>query len=230
MSRQSLVPAPPVHITVILDRSGSMSRIASDIVGGFNALLGEQREASEGGRLTLVQFDDQDPFELLIDGEDLAKVRDLEPGRYQPRGLTPLFDAVGSAIGRVDEEILTRADAGIPIEDQIVVIITDGFENASREFDGPTVAELIRVRKGRAWTFVFLGSDPATFEEASRIGVSRASTAQWQATRRGSEEAMRRLSQETSTFRAMTSEERVRKSNEFFGDSGGGDTSRGSGR
>ena len=65
------------------------------MVGGFNTFLGEQRKHNGGGRVTLVQFDGQDPFEVLIDGEDLAEVSNLDPARYIPRGNTPFYDAVG---------------------------------------------------------------------------------------------------------------------------------------
>ena len=87
---------PPVHISVVLDRSGSMASIADDVVGGFNTFLDEQRKEDGGGRVTLVQFDGQDPFEVLIDGQDLGKVPDLDPGRYIPidpgRQAPPLFE------------------------------------------------------------------------------------------------------------------------------------------
>ncbi|MCZ6738189.1 MAG: VWA domain-containing protein, partial [Actinobacteria bacterium] len=78
-----------------LDRSGSMASISDDVVGGFNTFLAEQRKQDGGGRVTLVQFDGQDPFEILIDGEDLDTVGDLDPARYIPRGNTPLYDAIG---------------------------------------------------------------------------------------------------------------------------------------
>ncbi len=83
----------PVHISVVLDRSGSMARIADDIVGGFNTFLDEQRKTEGKARVTLVQFNGQDPFEVLIDGEDLDTVPDLDATRYLPRGSTPLHDA-----------------------------------------------------------------------------------------------------------------------------------------
>ena len=208
----------PVHISIVLDRSGSMARIADDVVGGFNTFLGEQRKQEGGGRVTLVQFDGQDPFEVLIDGEDLDKVRDLDPARYIPRGNTPLDDAVGRMIAQIDAEILERADAAKPIEDQIVVIVTDGYENASREFSGKTLSDLIEARRGRAWTFVFLGADELTFEEGERMGVSQANTAQWAATGEGTAAMFATVSKETTTFRSMGPSERTRKSDRFLKD------------
>jgi len=208
----------PVHISVVLDRSGSMARIADDVVGGFNTFLDEQRKQEGEGRVTLVQFDGQDPFEVLIDGEGLDTVPDLDPARYIPRGNTPLYDAVGRMIARLDAEILERADAGKPIEDQVVVIVTDGYENASREFSGKAIFDLIEARRSLAWAFVFLGADEGTFEEGERMGVSQANTAQWAATGEGTAAMFASVSKETASYRSMGPSERTRKSDRFLED------------
>jgi Mg-chelatase subunit ChlD len=207
----------PVHISVVLDRSGSMASIADDVVGGFNTFLEEQRKQDGGGRITLVQFDGQDPFEVLIDGQDLSAVADLDSGRYIPRGNTPLYDAVGRMIARIDSEIVERADAGNPIEDQVIVIVTDGYENASREFSGKMLADLIDARRGRAWAFVFLGADESTFKEGEAMGVSRANTAQWDATGEGTAAMFSNVSQATSSYRGMGRAERRTASERFLG-------------
>ena len=206
----------PVHISVVLDRSGSMASISDDVVGGFNTFLAEQRKQEGGGRVTLVQFDGQDPFEILIDGEDLDAGTDLDPARYIPRGNTPLYDAVGRMIAKIDAEIVERADAGKPIEDQVVVIVTDGYENASREFSGKMISELIEARKLRTWAFVFLGADDATFKEGEAMGVSSANTAQWDATGEGTAAMFSRVSQATSSYRAMGRADRTARSERFL--------------
>jgi Mg-chelatase subunit ChlD len=208
----------PVHISVVLDRSGSMASIADDVVGGFNSFIAEQRRQEGEARVTLVQFDSGDPFEVLIDGDDIARVPDLDPVRYMPRGNTPLWDAVGRMIARIDNEILIRADAGQPIEDQLMLIVTDGFENASREFDGQTLANLIEARKNRSWTFVFLGSDQSTFVEGARIRVSSGNTRHWEKSGEGSREMFAATSKEVSAFRGLTPAERRFKSDKFFDD------------
>lgn len=206
----------PVHISVLLDRSGSMAQIADDVVGGFNTYLEEQRRHSGQARVTLVQFDGQDPFEILIDGENLESVDDLDQRRYQPRGNTPLLDAVGSMITKIDAEIVERADAGSPIEDQIVVIITDGYENASREFSAQTISDLVAERRERAWTFVFLGADEASIRDSVTIGVAARSTGQWSATKKGTSAMFGKLSKETSKYRTMNPEQRRQKSDKFL--------------
>ena len=208
----------PVHISVVLDRSGSMASIASDVVGGFNTFLREQKKQEGEGRVTLVQFDGQDPFEVLLDGEELETVLDLDPARFIPRGNTPLYDAVGRMIAKVDNEILKRADAAKPIEDQIVVIVTDGFENASREFSSKMLFDLIEARRGRAWAFVFLGADETTFEEGAVIGVSQANTAQWDASSEGTAAMFSRVSQATTSYRGMGRADRRTTSERYLED------------
>lgn len=208
----------PVHISMLLDRSGSMASIADDVVGGFNTYLDEQRRGEGKARVTLVQFDGQDPFEVLIDGEDLATVQDLDPARYQPRGNTPLLDAIGMMIAKIDSEIVARADQGLPIEDQVVMIITDGYENASREVTGDVVSDLIAARRARAWTFAFLAADEESIRESIRLGVAHGSSAGWAPTKHGSKEMFGKLSKETLAYRSMGPEERASKSEKFFED------------
>lgn len=206
----------PVHISILLDRSGSMSAIADDVVGGFNTFLDEQREGPGDARITLAQFDGQDPFEVLIDGEDLGSVNNLDGSQYLPRGATPLYDAVGRLIAKTDGEVVSRADQGLPIEDQVVVIITDGFENDSKEFTGQMVLDLIEARKGRAWTFVFLGADEKGIENSAMIGVAANSSAVWDASEDGTGAMFDKLSRETGKFRSLGRAGRSTMSEKFF--------------
>jgi Mg-chelatase subunit ChlD len=206
----------PVHISIVLDRSGSMASIASDVVGGFNTFLADQKAHPAGGRITLVQFDGQDPFEILIDDEDLASVGALDPARYLPRGNTPLFDAVGRVIARTDQAILARADKGEPIEDQVVLIITDGLENASREFDARSIAGLIEQRRGLGWVFTFLGVDEATLAEAAAMAIAPANRASWDKTGQGSKDMFMRLSKSTSDYRSMSPGEKRSRTDHFL--------------
>lgn len=173
------VPAP-VHIAVVLDRSGSMSGIADDIVGGFNEYLRRQQERPGDARVTLVQFDGEDPFEVLTDGLDVKRVRPLTRDSYRPRGNTPLFDAVGRMITRLDADIAHRSRTGKPTEDPIVVIITDGLENASREFDRGTVFSMVERRRRDGWVFVFLGADQDAYAEGGRMGFAGSNSLGWE--------------------------------------------------
>jgi len=206
----------PIHIAVVLDRSGSMASIASDIVGGFNHYLREQQKREGPARMTLVQFDGEDPFEVLIDGRDLQDVAELTPGSYQPRGNTPLLDAVGRMILRVDADITSRAGKGLPAEDQVVVIVTDALENASREFTRPGVFDLIEQRRQAGWVFVFLGADQDAYEEGTRIGVAGANAAAWVKTAPDVAQMWGKLSRTTSVHREKAAAIRKAEADLFY--------------
>jgi Mg-chelatase subunit ChlD len=206
----------PVHISVLLDRSGSMESIASDIVGGFNSFLDEQRKQPGDARLTLAQFDTDDPFDVVVNGKNLSRVPNMPSNAFVPRGGTPLLDAVAMLIMRTDAEIASRADRGLPIEDQLVLIVTDGEENASVEQTRASIASMIDKRRDRAWTFAFLGANQDAFGEAGSIGVARHSAANWEASPGGTADMWNRLSTSTTSMRSKSHQDRSSSSNEFF--------------
>ncbi|HEY6629067.1 MAG TPA: vWA domain-containing protein [Acidimicrobiia bacterium] len=191
----------PVHISIVLDRSGSMSRIADDVVGGFNQFLRKQRETEGEARVTLVQFDSDDPFELLIDGVPLREVIDLDRTGYQPRSTTPLYDAVGRMIVRIDGVIVSRNERALPEEDQVVLIVTDGLENASTDFDRSKVFEMVSDRRKQGWVFVFLGADQDVYAEGGKVGVATANRVAWEKSKAGSDKMWKDIAYSTTTYR-----------------------------
>ena len=206
----------PVHISMVLDRSGSMSGIASDIVGGFNHFLAEQRAQPGIARVTLAQFDSEDPFEVLIDGVDLREVTDLDRSAYQPRAMTPLYDAVGRMIAKVDADIAARAERQAPAEDQVVVIITDGRENHSREQTRASIFEMIEKRRRDGWVFVFLGANQDVYAEGERMAVPVGNRAAWAATKKGSQELWQDVSHSTTAHRMKQRYQRKVEADEFY--------------
>ena len=131
----------PVHVSFLIDRSGSMQGLVEDVVGGFNAFLSTQKSETGDCTMTLVQFDSQNPFEVVHDAAPINQVPDLTRDRYQPRGATPLLDALGDLVTSVDRRL---AGLGTP-EDQIVVVFSDGFENASTRWTRSTLFEAIEA-------------------------------------------------------------------------------------
>lgn len=205
----------PVHVSVVLDRSGSMASIACDVVGGFNEFLRRQRETEGDARVTLVQFDSQDPFEILIDGFPLAGVTDLDRAAYQPRAGTPLYDAVGRMIVRIDEEIASRKAQGLDAEDQVVLIITDGLENASSDFTRARVFEMISERREQGWVFVFLGADQDVYAEGGKVGVAAGNRVSWEKTKAGSQKMWWDAAYSTASYRAKEEYARRRSQDTF---------------
>lgn len=206
----------PVHIAVVLDRSGSMASIADDVVGGFNAYLGEQQKVRGEARLTLAQFDSEDPFEVLVDGNDITTVQPLAREAYRPRGTTPLFDAIGRMIARIDTEVARRRVDGEPAEDQVVVILTDGLENASREFSRADVLPLIEHRRSSGWVFVFLGADQDSLAAGGAIGVAAPNARNWSKSKQGVEQVYRDLSRSTTLHREKAAALRRQDADHFY--------------
>ena len=159
------------HIAVILDRSGSMQSIRNDIIGGFNAFLHDQRDAGGETTLTLVQFDDKDPFELIHDFLPLEDTPDLDPETYIPRASTPLLDAIGRSINHLQKKIWSLPEDGRP-EKVLILVITDGMENASREFNLADVRKMIVDRTVDGWSFAFLSADLDAISEACSLGFA----------------------------------------------------------
>ena len=192
----------PVHISIVLDRSGSMERIADDIVGGFNQFLQKQRDTEGEAKVTLAQFDSEDPFEVLIDGIPLREVTDLDPAAYQPRSLTPLYDAVGRMILRIDGQVTSRRKLGLPDEDQVVLIVTDGLENASTDFNRSRVFEMVSDRREQGWVFVFLGADQDVYAEGDKVGVATGNRVSWEKSKSGSKKMWKDVAYSTSSYRS----------------------------
>jgi len=157
----------PTEVAVILDRSGSMGVVADETVKGFNKFVKEQ---PPGTLISLSQFDAvsgeptvQDVFEQRPTKE--ATIRSAD---YRPRGMTPLRDAVGSVVSRLRDRK--------PKGKVIVLIVTDGLENASREWSRERVRELIAKMRKKGWQFVFMGADIDAYAESDSLGMAAGST------------------------------------------------------
>lgn len=162
-------------IHVVLDRSGSMQSVRADIIGGFNAFLAEQRAHPSEARLTLAQFDDE--YEIVLDHVSLGDVPELDETRYVPRGGTALLDAIGRTINAAHATIHALPEAERPGK-IVFLVMTDGEENASREFRRADVMALIEARQRLdEWQLVFIGADLASIGEADRLGFSAGSVA-----------------------------------------------------
>ncbi len=208
--------ADAVHLSMLLDRSGSMSGLVSDVIGGVNAYLADQATLPGTCTVTTAQFDSVDPFEVLADDLDVHEVPELTSEVYHPRGCTPLYDAIGSLIDRADHRLGTRAAAGLPPDDQLVVIFTDGLENASHRWDRSAIFERIEARKAAGWTFVFLGANQDSYAEGEGLGLGAGSISNWEASERGVDLAFTSLRRASRSYRAKPLRERRAATDDFF--------------
>jgi len=128
-----------------------------------------------------VQFHSNDPREVIHDAVPIDEVPDLTPDRYQPRGFTPLLDALGAGIG-ADDARLERVGHR---EDQIVSSFTDGLENASYRWDRARLFKLVTGRTSAGWTLVSMGANQEFYAEAGGLGIDRGSAQDFRVDRRG---------------------------------------------
>ena len=195
----------PVHLYFVLDHSGSMAAIRDDVIGGFNSFVDEQRKQPGECLVTLVQFDSQDPYEVLFDAVPLSELSALAHDNFQPRGNTPLYDAMGHSIANAAIRMEKRAAAGRGAEQILFVTMTDGQENASREYTKDKVFAAITARTESGWTFAYLGANQDAFAEGGAIGYAAGSTRGYNATAQGTAGAFASLSRATSGYRSRVS-------------------------
>lgn len=202
----------PVHVSFLIDRSGSMSGLEADVVGGFNTFVAEQRSEPGECTLTAVQFDGTDPFEVLRDAVDINSVEALRISDYQPRGMTPLFDALGNLIRSAEERL-----AGLgTVEDQIVVVFTDGNENASRAWTREALFTLIDEKKKEGWTFVFMGANQDSYATGSALGFDRGSTQNYRSDSSGTRASWQSVGRAVREYRGSDSHVRQQRRSDFF--------------
>ena len=169
-----------IELVLILDKSGSMSGLESDTIGGFNAMIEKQKALAVPVRVTTVLFNDE--VDMLYERKDIHFVKPLTAKEYEVGGTTALLDAVGATLLRMEQRGVSERE-GTKV---IFVIITDGMENASTEFTKPKVKQLISDKQEKAgWEFIYLGANIDAVEEADAIGVKKANAVTYRNTESG---------------------------------------------
>jgi len=204
------------HIVVLLDRSGSMASIATDVIGGFNTYLQEQRSNGTDARMSIVLFDSQDPQETIVWGAPISETHPLTERTFVPRASTPLLDATGLTIGRTMVEQQSRAATGLATEDIIFVTITDGMENCSREFTLEKVRKLIADRTTDGWQFVYLSAGLDAYGDAHQFGYEDGASQAWRSDGDNSRRMFDSLSKGTSNLREKKRRGMMSMPSEFF--------------
>ena len=157
------------EIVFILDRSGSMSGLEADTIGGFNSMIEKQKKAEGEALISTVLFDNTS--EVIHDRVSVQNIKPMTDEDYTVRGCTALLDAIGGAIHHIGNVHKYARVEDVP-EHTMFVITTDGMENASRRYDSEKVKKMIERQKEKyGWEFLFLGANIDAAKEAARFGI-----------------------------------------------------------
>lgn len=158
------------EIVFILDRSGSMSGLEADTIGGFNAMIQKQKKADGDALISTILFDNVS--EVLHDRVDVKEIKPMTDKDYTVRGCTALLDAIGGAIHHIGNIHKYARSEDVP-EHTMFVITTDGMENASHRYTSDRVKQMIKRQKEEyGWEFLFLGANIDAVETAKHFGIS----------------------------------------------------------
>jgi Mg-chelatase subunit ChlD len=165
-STSGTTSALPTHITFVLDSSGSMSSIKADTIGGFNEFLTDQQDEPGEARVSLYEFNTT--VERVYHGKAIEEAEQLDEETYTPGGRTALHDAIARAITDTDAYV---AEADQDIESVVVVVLTDGKENAS-ETPQDVVQKRVETRRNKDdWEFLFIGANQDAALTAEKMGM-----------------------------------------------------------
>ena len=158
------------ELVFILDRSGSMSGLEKDTIGGFNSLIQKQRKEKGKCYVSCVLFDDVQ--EVIYDRMLLNEVKKMTQKEYYARGCTALLDAMGGAIHHIGN---VHKYSKEEIGKTLFIIITDGLENSSKRYTYVTIKQMVERQKEKyGWEFIFIGANMDVIQEANKFGIDQA--------------------------------------------------------
>ena len=171
------------EIVFILDRSGSMSGLEKDTIGGFNSMLQKQKNESGKAVVSTVLFDNM--IDVIHDRLPIERIPLLTEKEYYVRGSTALLDAIGGAIHHIGVIHKYAREEDVP-ENTLFIITTDGMENASRKYNYEKVRSMIKRQKEKyGWEFLFLGANIDAIAEARRFGIEESRAANYNCDEQG---------------------------------------------
>jgi uncharacterized protein YegL len=189
-------------IAIVLDRSGSMHSTKNDTIGGFNAFLTEQKKQEGEAVLTLATF--ANDYTIVYDCMPIADVPELTDAVYIPSGGTALLDAIARTINATETKIASMKQEERP-SNVLLVIITDGEENASREFNHEKVMGMIkRQQEEQSWSVVYIGANQDAIQVGTSMGIARGNTMNYAANAAGTADLYASVSSNSAAYRTMT--------------------------
>ena len=191
------------EVVFILDRSGSMSGLEADTIGGFNSMIAKQKKEEGEAYISTVLFDDT--CEVLYDRVPVNKVEPMNDNQYYVRGCTALLDAIGGAIHHIGNVHKYAREEDKP-EKTLFIITTDGMENASRQYSYEKVKEMVERQKEKyGWEFLFLGANIDAIDVAGKFGIDSNRALNYVSDHKGTQLNYEVLNKTVSEFRACKS-------------------------
>ncbi len=188
-----------VELVFILDRSGSMSGLESDTIGGFNSMLEKQKQTPGDALVSTVLFDDR--FEVLHNRKNISEIKPITKKEYFVRGSTALLDAIGRSIVKI-VSIYRKLKEEVKPEKTVFVITTDGMENASKEFSAFQIKNMIEFQKEKFnWEFIFLGANIDAVRTARDFGICAERVANYHSDEKGTQLNYKVISETISNLR-----------------------------
>lgn len=188
------------EVVFILDRSGSMSGLEDDTIGGFNSMLKKQRSEEGKANVTTVLFDDE--IEMLHKRVDIKEIKNITSKDYYVRGCTALLDAIGYSINFMINVQKNKKEERA--KNVLFIITTDGYENASKEYSYEKIKKMITYEKERYnWQFLFLGANIDAISTARNFGISEEFASNYVSDEFGTQITYEVMNSAISTCRAM---------------------------
>lgn len=191
------------ELVYILDMSGSMQAFTDDTIGGYNTMIAEQKKQDGEAFVTTVFFDDR--YIVHHDRVNLKKVKKLTRADYQPLGMTAMLDAVARTIISVGQKLDAMPEDEKPSK-VMVTIVTDGYENASKEFNWQRVQDMIKEQREKySWVFTFIGANIDVMEVSQNLGIDSRLAKSYGYSAQGVNSVYRSMSMATSKMRSKAS-------------------------
>jgi uncharacterized protein YegL len=197
------------HISLLIDRSQSMTKVSDETIIGINSFLNEQRAVKGTATVSLATF--ANDYTLIHDFVPLDQVGDLTSKTYKPAGFTALLDSVGKLVNDVGAKLAKLEEHQRPSQ-VLVVIISDGEENRSKTFNRGQIFEMISHQRNKYnWNFVFIGCSQDQISEAVNLGIAPANAAIYSQTAGGTKRLFKSISENATSYRISGSQQ-----NSFF--------------
>jgi len=202
MKVNEIVDNMSTEIICIIDKSGSMNSIKSDAIGGFNSFLTEQKDLKDDTRITLSLFDSN--YKSVYKNISLMDAEELNEETYVPSSMTALYDAIGISIDEAKERY--KNDPDNKPDRVLVVILTDGEENRSREYDQKRIFEMIKSQtEDEEWEFIFLAANQDAMKTGHSMGIKMGNSLDFAPTGEGTQVMYAQMSASVKGYRSSKS-------------------------